>query len=296
MEKVLVVSTKSDRIGEQLKSIKNFLNIIDGIIKKGDCVECDFINYKFSPPLLSVFFSVFYEGSMHCEYLNTRVNSYVRNINFYEGLKLDEIENWENVLNAYENKSYLPLINFSTSTIHDQSFLRDNIFTHVNKLIRKIAKVPVNYFSAISYLLSELSDNIVEHSGAERGWLSFQYYRQKGYLDLCIADSGIGLLKSYQNYQRGKDFSHVTTHIEAVDNAIKGNSTKHLNERGFGMHTSREMLVSGLGGTFVLFTGNAILINYKLIDFNCDYKGTFAMMRIPCENFKDSFDYSSYIE
>lgn len=42
-------------------------------------------------------------------------------------------------------------------------------------------------------LLSEISDNIVDHSRAEYGWISFQYYPQ-----MCIADAGIGLLQSYK--------------------------------------------------------------------------------------------------
>jgi anti-sigma regulatory factor (Ser/Thr protein kinase) len=296
LEKIIVNSTRSDKVGEQLKSIKDYLNQVNGIIKEGEKVECDFINYKYSPPLLSGFFSAFNENETDCNYINTKVQAYANSIHFHEGLRPDKIDNWQEKLDTYQNKSYLPLINFSTSKKQIHSILRDNLFTHVNKLIRTISNLPTNYFSAIAYLLSELTDNIVEHSNTERGWISFQYYKQKGFLDLCIADSGVGLLESYKKYQGEKDFSHITTHVQAVDNAIKGNSTKHLNERGFGIHTSREMLVSGLGGTFVMFSGNAILINYKLIDFKCNYEGTLAMMRIPCENIDNSFNLYSYIE
>jgi hypothetical protein len=117
-------------------------------------------------------------------------------------------------------------------------------------MIRNITNVPTNYYSGISYFLSELTDNIVEHSNIDEGWISFQYYSKKGFMDICIADAGLGILGAYNNYNGRKDFSHITTHLDAVDNMIKGESTKELTdqERGFGVHTSREMLISGLKG------------------------------------------------
>lgn len=58
---------------------------------------------------------------------------------------------------------------------------------------------------------------------SERGYIFSQAYPTKKYLDICIADNGI--------------------------------STKNLPEaenRGFGIKTSKKMLIDGLSGIFVL--------------------------------------------
>lgn len=235
----------------QLMSIRHFLNEAVKFPLE-EINELDFSNYSYSPPLLGVFFSSFINKNSNFSPVNYDRNEYLGTINFPGGIKLDEIIDWKVILESYRTKSYLPIICFSTSKEESVTFTRDNIISHVNAVIRSITNIPTNYFSAISYLISELTDNIVEHSKSETGWISFQYYRNKGFLDLCIADTGIGLLKSYQEYRGEKDFSHITNHLEALDNVIQGNSTKHLNERGFGVHTSREIIINGLGGTLCL--------------------------------------------
>jgi hypothetical protein len=168
--------------------------------------------------------------------------------------------------------------------------------SYIANIIKGVTGIPSNYYTAFSYLISELTDNIVDHSNADYGWLSFQYYRSEGYLDLCIADSGIGLLKLYQIYEGEKDYSHIIDHLSALDNVIKGESTKHLKERGYGVHTSRELLVKGLNGTLIMLTGNALLTNYNLIDIKADYTGTLAMLGIPCKDFNKDFNIYPYVE
>lgn len=144
--------------------------------------------------------------------------------------------------------------------------------------------------------LSELTDNIVGHSRHDFGWISFQYYPSQGFMDICLADSGIGVLGSYLNYGGEKDYSQVQTHLDAVETMIKGGSTKSLKERGFGVHTSREMLVDGLNGTFVFLSGDALLINYQLTHFEVKSPGSLAFLRVPVLNLKENFNIYNYTE
>lgn len=49
----------------------------------------------------------------------------------------------------------------------------------------------------INYSFGEMLDNIVQHSAAQSpGLVAAQYYKYKGYLEICIADTGIGIVAS----------------------------------------------------------------------------------------------------
>lgn len=107
----------------------------------------------------------------------------------------------------------------------------------------------------LTYLIDELTNNINDHSFAEYGSIFAQFYPSKKYLDVCICDLGIGILKSYLN-----NGEYLNSHAEAIKLAISGVSTKDRPEaRGFGISTSLEMLVNGLNGRFFLWSGDALL-------------------------------------
>ncbi|GAJ02190.1 unnamed protein product, partial [marine sediment metagenome] len=105
--------------------------------------------------------------------------------------------NWDRLLNKYRKKNYLPIINFSTERGNVQTFIREKVLSKINTLVRDNLNLDNNYESAFSYLISEITDNIIEHSGVNRGWLLIQYYPTTEYLDLCIIDNGKTILGSY---------------------------------------------------------------------------------------------------
>lgn len=100
----------------------------------------------------------------------------------------------------------------------------------------------------ISYFLSELIDNIYEHSGSPDGYLFSQYFEREQCINLCIADQGITIPGSYKRsnlYQQEIDNDPA----EALRLANEGRSTKNRPEtenRGYGISTSKRMLVEGL--------------------------------------------------
>ena len=156
---ITINTTREDNIGQQLINIKGFLNDTNDIDFKE--LVLNFKNFKYSPPLLAVFFAAFSENLKENNIINARPNSYLDSIYFPNGLNPDKIENWEERLNSYINKSYLPLIHFSTSTIEELAQKRNNVISCACRMIRDITNIPTNYYSGISYLISEITDNIV---------------------------------------------------------------------------------------------------------------------------------------
>ncbi|MDA3891015.1 MAG: hypothetical protein PF517_05050 [Salinivirgaceae bacterium] len=124
-----------------------------------------------------------------------------------------------------------------------------------------------------------------------------QNYKNLNYLDICIADRGQGILNSYLR----NNCDNIQTHEQAINEAINGLSTKNYEgNRGFGIRTSRHMLVNGLGGSYFMYSGNAFYIWNKEIEqitpLNVQYNwdGTLVVLRIP-KVATENFNFYNYI-
>ena len=156
-----------------------------------------------------------------------------------------------------------------------------------------------NITAGLKYIVEESVDNIIEHSESERGYIFCQSYPTKKYLDICIADSGITLLGSYRNAG-----THIITdHLQAIQAANSGISTKNLPDaenRGYGIATSKKMLVTGLSGNYVMLSGNALHLKTQTVDQfvllpgEVSWKGTIIAIRVPYIN--QGFNYIRYVE
>lgn len=278
-------------IGHQLILIRDSLKLYH----QGD-TGFDLQNLGFCPPLLSLFISkmVWDKGLNFTP--NPLASRYLSTISFLKGIDGSEFEDFELYLSGFTTKTYLPLIRFDTNKEPGPSTQRNNLISQVGQMIRRITKVDSNFYSGLSYLLSELTDNIVDHAEFTHGWLAFQFYPKEGFIDLCIGDSGGGVLASYLRYTGPKDYSYIKSDRVAVAEMIKGESTKKLDERGFGFHTSRELLIDGMGGNFTFVSGEALLLDYKLLEFGTYFPGTLAQVRIPISRLKPGFSIYDYVE
>lgn len=201
--------------------------------------------------------------------------SYLNKIKFPIGIKPDELISWESKLKKYRYKTYLPILNFPTDKSEVNSSVRERLFSQLNFLIQDRLNLESDYENAVSYLISEISDNIIEHSGDERGWLMVQYYPNTLYLDICIIDTGKTILGSYLDNGR-TDIKDDTT---AIEKALEGISTKSI-ERGTGLRTSRAISMDGLEGDFVLYSGNALYFKNSINYLPIRWPGTFVAIRI----------------
>jgi len=84
--------------------------------------------------------------------------------------------------------------------------------------------------------------------------------------------------------------------------ANRGISTKNLPDaenRGFGIMTSKNMLVNGLGGHFIMLSGSSLHIRNQDVDNyltmpGITWNGTIVAMRIPYKN--SQFLHTKYLE
>ena len=149
-----------------------------------------------------------------------------------------------------------------------------------NLLIEKLGNIPgIN--NAIHYPIAELVTNIFEHSKSDLGFLFAYYDQDNEYLDLCIVDCGCGLAKTYQEEQDLK-----LSDTDAILEVLKGHSTKSNIERGYGVRTSKRVVCEGLGGSFVLISGNTALYaemgHDRLIELPDFYwQGVIVAYRVP---------------
>ena len=153
-----------------------------------------------------------------------------------------------------------------------------------------------------SYFLGELICNMNQHSQGRYGYIFSQYIKKEASIDVILADDGITVYGSY--VRTGKYLDRIGNNdAEALKLANEGYSTKDLPEsenRGFGISTSKEMLVDGLKGSFFMLSGGAFHWHdlngsafIKLPD-SIYWNGTIILMRIPV-NVPTGFNYLKYV-
>lgn len=83
-------------------------------------------------------------------------------------------------------------------------------------------------------------------------------------MDVCIADRGVGLLGSYEKLPDNE----IESDMEAIKAANRGLSSKNLPDaenRGFGIKTSKQMLIQGLGGQYLMISGSSLYIKSRFL-------------------------------
>jgi hypothetical protein len=192
-------------------------------------------------------------------------NKYLDTIRFgCGGLKPEELalKVFHDLMEDYSFKTYIPIINFPTEFKFTSE--RNEILSAIEGLISRQVQAQTNIIAGLKYLIEESVDNIIEHSDSKRGFIFSQSYPTKKYLDICIADNGISLLGSYCKMKENV----FTDHLSAMKAANSGISTKNLpaaENRGYGIKTSKKMLIDGLSGNFVMLSGNALFLKSKLV-------------------------------
>jgi hypothetical protein len=135
---------------------------------------------------------------------------------------------------------------------------------------------------AYKYVISELVNNIYEHSEFQHASVMGQKYSQRGYVELCFFDDGITIPGSFLKH--GKPFDRKG-HNEAILQAIKGASTKPERGRGYGLSTNVEMFRDIGGEVFIasgygaIYVDKGSVIPYTL-DNSSRMEGTLISLRV----------------
>lgn len=220
-------------------------------------------------------------GANHC--LDGNLRNYLDLIRFPNGLShAEDSYAAKRLLAELRSKTYIPLVSFPASLVPNMD--REELIQSVENLLMQQCKLSGTMLTVVKYLISELTGNVTQHAGGGTGFLFAQYMPNGHYMDMVIADTGRGLLRGYQAH--GK--FHPGSDAEALHLALNGRSTKDIPEsRGFGIPTSRNMLVNGLGGAFFYWSGAAFLFNNSTHNNIFELKngtvfpGCYIALRIP---------------
>lgn len=263
-----------------------------------DSLQIDFSHTRFISPVFALSLIVYLSKSGK-NYSFANLNEYLNMIKLGNGgIRPDRMRKSEFVaaMEGYAHRTYIPIVNFPAKSESDE---KDIISSVVESIIIRQLSIPSNVAIGLKYMIEETLDNITEHSDSDRGFIFSQAYPNKGYLDLCIADRGVSLLGSYQRISGNE----ITSDLEAIKAANRGFSSKNLPEaenRGYGIYTSKKMLIDGLGGQYFLLSGSCFYLKtpgfdsfYSLPD-GLRWDGTIVAFRIPYK--EHNFSYINYIE
>lgn len=236
-----------------------------GEIIEYDFSACSFLNPSFLLPLVALKESRLFPGRILIDgsRFSLNVASYLETIHFPNSCLTASMAEGEldQFLSGFHGKSYLPIVCFPGSNSTRDTTKRDMVIGSIGTLLTNSLKLNANARSVIMMLLSELTANIGDHATIDKGFIVAQYFRANHYLDICIADCGIGILRAFQNERPALG---VSTNGEAIDRAVRGQSTKSQPGRGFGLSGSIEMLRS-LGGQFILYSGDSSFVTRNLL-------------------------------
>lgn len=283
--------------------LMNGLIPIVGIMSKAagsqdDVLKIDFSRTKFISPVCALSLIVYLSGcGKKVSWSN--VPDYLKLIGFSSGgIKPDKMRRSEFIamMEGYIRKTYIPIVSFPAKDNNDE---KDAISTIVEDVIIRQLGIPSNVSLGLKYIIEETLDNITEHSESDRGFIFSQSYPHKGYFDLCIADRGVTLLGSYKRLTGNE----IGSDLEAIKAANRGISSKNLPEaenRGYGIRTTKKMLTEGLGGQYLMLSGDSFYLKTSAFDSfyslpeGLRWNGTIVALRVPYN--VDKFNYINYIE
>lgn len=285
--------TRDDRIG----SVFNHLfEIMAATEQHEGNVVWDFRNTMFLHPFflgaLSIYKSkagypiVCYDPS------EPSMKKYLDILHFNYPIDIENIGN-QDIVTRYSGKTYTPVCKFYGQENSEKA----------QRMIENILKARIDprLCTPLTYFLSELICNINEHSLYRQGYLFAQFLPRENSLNICIADDGITIYGSYLSSNKYLD--KVTSEATAIQMATMGYSTKNLpfaENRGYGISTTTQMLVKGLGGSLFILSGMAfhrhdITANeYVNLPKEINWDGTIILLRIPLNIPKD-FNYIDYV-
>ena len=306
------ITVQSDTSLEFASSIRELFRIWALVINGGkkeeiivDLSNCRFCKCSFLLGLHLLYKDFVKQGyniSLKTNCSNKAFGSYLNLTSFDEGLNPNNFSSNEvdQLFERFKNKTYLPLLNFPASAMAEDIRIRESIMDSLSQSIESKLKLEPQIRGAVTYLIDEAVNNIKDHARTLRGYIITQFYPKRQYMDICIADLGVSLLGSYKAVGR----TDIITPEQALQAALNGDSTKDDPGRGFGIRTSRRMLVQGLGGRYFMMSGNAFLYSLparketiQVIDENIgiQWNGTFVALRIPIQT-NSTFEMTQYLE
>lgn len=241
MKTIIIPQATNDSFIEVLRTLYLTLqNTTAQESYKFDLEQCQWVHPLLVLPL-SAFINV--SGSTYLLDGKTASGSYLNTICFPQGISA--LSPLQHYAQSNATKSYTP-ISVLKQDMSEQE--REKLQTQFDHMILQVLQPAVGAANAVYYPLSELVTNIFDHSYSNQGYLFGQYYSTKQFLDICIVDTGRGLVQNYVE-EKGLNF----TDEQAIQEALQGHSTKPSKERGFGVRTSKDVVCKALEGVIIAY-------------------------------------------
>jgi hypothetical protein len=178
-----------------------------------------------------------------------------------------------------KGKSYIPLVSLPLNDVERGSKLLEKIYP-VNSDWRSYGGK-----SAFMELVSELTDNIYNHSCSTMGLVMTQKYDRPGFIEVCVYDNGITIAGSFKEHLKMK-----VSGLEAIKQAISGTSTKANLERGTGLQNTIKLVKDVFKGEIMIVSGNGLVYTSNSIDEGANLikeshklNGTLISIRFPIQ-------------
>lgn len=222
---------RSDLLTAQIRALHNNLEFIQSAIDPIDFSPLEWVSPLMILPLAAMIHSDDRQV-IGC-------NTYLRTIGFPHGIdRLDELA---------KDRTYIPIVRFP----NDSTTLLEKLTDGFSQLVLRKLSFQGNIYNAWHYAIGELVTNICEHSMSPYGWIFAQYYPAKEFLDFVVLDQGQGFRQGYES-AHGRLYSDQ----EAIREALRGHSIKDDKERGYGVHTTRNLVIGPeLRGKFLILSG-----------------------------------------
>lgn len=291
---------RDERIGSVFNDLFRVINSTE--CADDNVIEWDFGDTNFFHPFFLAPLSIYKNRCgkrIACTNISNDLSNYFSLINF-DGIKrIEETDDLRQQLQPYVRKTYTPICKFS---LHNER-VADDLQSIVQAIIRQQSNYSDNINTPLSYLLGELVCNISQHSQSEYGYLYSQFLKREQVIDLCIADDGITIYGSYVRTKRYLDRigDNEATALFLANNGFSTKNRPMSESRGFGLSTTRKLLVEGMKGAFFELSGGAFYRyesgkeNYVLLPKSLYWEGTIILLRIPVSVEKD-FNFYNYIE
>lgn len=289
---------RDDRIGSAFNHL--FQVVIDTEKNFDDEIVWNLQDATFFHPFYLAPLAIYKQSldrDIRCDHIPHQIAGYLNLVHFENPLLITEDMDLETVLEPYIVRSYIPICKFGLCRNNV-----DGLQSILQRVIIQQSHSDVRIVSPLSYLLGEIVDNMNEHSKGRYGYIFSQYLRKENCIDLVLADDGITIFNSFVYSQKYLDEINGNEAI-ALKLATEGKSTKNRPEaenRGWGISSSKDMLVEGLLGSFFILSGGAFYrhdisgnVSVKLPD-TINWNGTVVLMRIPVQ-VPDRFDYYNYV-
>lgn len=257
---------------------ENIFSLIKIINEMNSCKEnkitLDFSEVSWMPPCCIILLSnkvlELKQKGIEFEWIPSekeKVTEHMKKLGFPLGTKID-------------GSSYVPI----THVLKDNSD-RKKLGREISNLLNKIIEKIPNNITGVSYILSELSDNIEDHSKYTCASIMAQYFPIKKEVEILVFDDGLSIPGVFS-----KNKLTFNEDYKAIEKALSGEiSTPKIfqNEigRGYGLRTCKSLSTEDFKGELYVFSRKGSVIskhNQKNIveDIKDPLNGTFICVKI----------------